>query len=381
MLAVASLWLTRPLKPSARLLCGALILCLVPQVVLAQEPEENTESSAASSETSSASKSSEAPLYASRDIRNKSLIAAAMDDEAQWLETEHGKILALYRPTEARKTLGVLILFHAAENPQFWPPMLENLRANLPRYGWETLAISLPHKYPAAIPERPSSSSFSASASSANAESDEETAEIPPQEETAAPEENAEPEDNTAAASSSAPSSSSAASSSVAREVLITTYVDAAFNFLKEKGQLNVVVLTDNSSAHQVLQTLLPQIKENKRDTTVVDGPLQALAIINLQQQEPMSKPELEAIFGAEQLPVMDIFFTPDNPEQRETRELHRAVAMRKKLADYQQLLSDSQPKLVETDHQSYLLGRVRGFMQQKASGTELKAQTDNAQQ
>lgn len=368
MLAVASLWLTRPLKPSARLLCGALILCLVPQVVLAQEPEENTESSAASSETSSASKSSEAPLYASRDIRNKSLIAAAMDDEAQWLETEHGKILALYRPTEARKTLGVLILFHAAENPQFWPPMLENLRANLPRYGWETLAISLPHKYPAAIPKRPSSSSFSASASSADAdaETDDETAEIPAQEE---------------AAFSSAPSSSSAASSSVAREVLIATYVDAAFTFLKEKGQLNVVVLTDNSSTHQVLQTLLPQIKPNQNDTTVVDGPLQALIIANLQQQEPMSKPKLEAIFGAEQLPVMDIFFTPDNPEQRETRELHRAVAMRKKLADYQQLLSDSQPKLVETDYQSYLLGRVRGFMQQKASGTELKAQTDNAQQ
>ena len=366
MLAVASLWLTRSLKPSARLLCAALILCLLPLTTIAQEPEADAESSAVISETSSSSKSSEAPLYASREIRNKSLIAAAMDDEAQWLETEHGKILALYRPTEAKKTLGALILFHAAENPQFWPPMLENLRANLPRYGWETLAISLPHKYPAAIPERPSSSSFSASASSADAETDDETAEIPAQEE---------------AAFSSAPSSSSAASSSVAREVLIATYVDAALTFLKEKGQLNVVVLTDNSSTHQVLQTLLPQIKPNQNDTTVVDGPLQALIIANLQQQEPMSKPELEAIFGAEQLPVMDIFFTPDNPEQRETRELHRAVAMRKKLADYQQLLSDSQPKLVETDYQSYLLGRVRGFMQQKASGTELKAQTDNAQQ
>lgn len=361
------------------------MLCLLPQLTLAQEPEENTESSAARSETSSSSKSSEAPLYESRDIRNQSLIAAAVDDEAQWLETEHGKILALYRPTEAKKTLGVLILFHAAENPQFWPPMLENLRANLPRYGWETLAISLPHKYPPAIPERPSSSSFSASASSANAETDgqpdEETVESPAQEEAATPEENTEPEENAVAAPSSAPSSSSAASSSIAREILITTYVDAAFNFLKEKGQLNVVVLTDNSSTYQVMQTLLPQIKENKRDTSVVDGPLQALVITNLQQQEPIAKAELEVIFGTAQLPVMDIFFTPDNPEQTEARELHRAVAMRKKLADYQQLLSDSQPKLVEKDHRSYLLGRVRGFMRQKASGTELNAQGNNPQQ
>ncbi len=86
-------------------------------------------------------------------------------------------------------------------------------------------------------------------------------------------------------------------------------------------------------------------------------------------------------IFGTAQLPVMDIFFAPDNPEQIEARELHRAVAMRKKLADYQQLLGDSQPKLVEKDHRSYLLGRVRGFIQEKASGTELEAQTNNPQQ
>ena len=348
----------------------------MPQLTFAQEPDENTESSAASSETSSSSKSSEAPLYESRDIRNKSLIASAVDDEAQWLETEHGKILALYRPTEAKKTLGVLILFHAAEKPQFWPPMLENLRANLPRYGWETLAISLPHKYPAAVPARPSSSSVSASASSASNETDGETTGEDTQTETPTT-----PDETPAAASSSTPGLSSAASSSVAREALITTYVDAAFTFLKEKGQLNAVVLTDNSSAYQVLQNLLPQIKENERDASVVDGPLQALVITNLQQQEPIAQAELEVIFGTAQLPVMDIFFTPDNPEQTEARDLHRAVAMRKKLADYQQLLSDSQPKLVEKDHRNYLLGRVRGFMRQKASGTELEAQSNNPQQ
>ncbi|WP_062066258.1 DUF3530 family protein [Cellvibrio sp. OA-2007] len=365
MLAVG-LWPTRSIKTPAGLLCGALLLCLLPLISTAQEPEENAESSAASSAASSSSKSSEAPLYPSRTMRNKSLFADEIKDEAQWLDTEHGKILALYRPTEAKKTLGVLILFHAAENPQFWPPMLENLRANLPRYGWETLAISLPHKYPAPIPARPSSSSFSASASSASGETEDNTEDAAPADETAAQEE------AVAAASSSAPGSSSAASSSVAREVLIATYVEAAFGFLKEKGRFNVVVLTDNSSAHQVLQNLLPQVKENKRDASVVDGPLQALVITNLQQQEPISKTELEAIFSAAQLPVMDIFFAPDNAEQHDARELHRAIAMRKKLADYQQHLIDTQPKMVEQDHQSYLLGRVRGFMKQKASGSEL---------
>lgn len=358
-------WPIKLISHRAQLATALIALCLLPLTTIAQEPEENTELSAASS---SSSKSSEAPPYPSRDIRDKSLIAAALDDEAQWLETEHGKILALYRPTEAKKTLGVLILFHAAENPQLWPPTLENLRANLPRYGWETLAISLPQRYPAAIPARPSSSSASASASSAAADN-ETPAETPAAEAVAA------------SSSSSTASSSSAASPSVAREVLIATYVDAAFNFLKEKGQLNTIVLTDNSAAFQIMQTLAPQIKDNSRDPTVVDGPLQALIITNLQQQEPLTKQELESIFDAKQLPVLDLFFAPIDAELMQARELHRAVAMRKKVADYYQRLIDDQPKLVEQDHQSFLLGRVRGFMQQKASGTELKAQGKNAQQ
>ncbi|WP_331353378.1 DUF3530 family protein [Cellvibrio sp. UBA7671] len=361
-------WPMRFINRRPRLAHALLALCLSPLAAIAQEPEENTESSTASSAISSISKSSEAPLYPSRDIRDKSLIAAAMNDEAQWLETEHGKILALYRPTEAKKTLGVLILLHAAENPQLWPPTLENLRANLPRYGWETLAISLPQRYLAAIPARPSSASASASLSSAAADT-EAAAETPP-EETAA-----------ASASSSVPSSSTATSSSVARDALIATYVDAAFNFLKEKGQLNTVVLTDNSLAFQIMQILAPKIKDNSRDTTVVDGPLQALIVTNLQQQEPIIKQELETIFAAKQLPVLDLFFAPIDAGQLQARELHRAVAMRKKVVDYQQLLIDDQPKLVEQDHQSFLLGRVRGFMQQKASGTELKAQSENVQQ
>ncbi|MEN0038413.1 MAG: DUF3530 family protein [Cellvibrio sp.] len=342
---------------------GAMLLVwLLSPNLCAQEPDANTEASAPSSETSSSSKSSEAPLYPSRDIRDKTLLAKVLDDEAQWLETEHGKVLALYRPTEAKVTRGVLILFHAAENPQLWPPMLENLRANLPRYGWETLALSLPQKYPAAIPARPSSSSASASSASADATAPETTEPAATDPATA---------DDSAASSAESASASSAASSSVPRDVLIETYINAAFTFLEEKGQLNRVILTDNSSVFQVLEKLIPQVQENKRDKDTLDGPLQALVITNLQQQEPISKSELEAIFGAEKLPVLDIFFTPDNPEQTEARDLHRAVAMRKKLDSYQQLLLDSQPKLIEQDHQSFLLGRVRGFMQQKADGSE----------
>lgn len=345
------------------ILWGALLLCMSLHQGLAQEPTEDTSSSA----VSSSSRSSEASLYPSRDMRDKSLIANVMDDEAQWLDTEYGKILALYRPTEAKTTHGVLVLFHATENPQTWPPLLENLRASLPRYGWETLAISLPQKYPATIPARPSSSSASASASNAGTEA------APDPTET-------DPTSAESSSSSNLSSSTSTASSSVARDLLIQAYTNAAFGFLKEKGQLNAVVLVDNSSVYLVLQTLTPQIQLNARDTTIMDGPFQALVITNLQNQEPASKLELEGIFTTPQLPVLDIFFLPETPEQIASRNLHKAVAMRRKVTTYYPLLMDSQSKPTEEDHQSYLLGRVRGFMQQQAGGTEVKSSKNDKQ-
>lgn len=354
---------TRLIKSATQILCGSLLLCLFPSITLAQEPSPNTESSVATTEISSSSQSSEAPLYPSRDMRDKSLIAKAMVDEAQWLDTEYGKILALYRPTEAKITHGALILFHATENPQAWPPLLENLRAQLPRYGWETLAISLPQKHPATIPARPSSSSAGASASSADTETAETTTPEP-----------------VAPISTASSSSSSILSSAVARDLLIEAYINAALEFLKEKDQLNTVILADNSSVHLVLQTLSPQIRVTNGDATIMDGPLQALVITNMQNQEPINRVELEGVFATPQLPVLDIFFSPDNPEQTSSRDLHRAVAMRKKVATYQQLLMNIQPKLTEQDHQSYLLGRIRGFMQQQASGTEAKAPGDGKQ-
>ncbi|HSC69579.1 MAG TPA: DUF3530 family protein [Cellvibrio sp.] len=335
------------------LYAGIVYLHLCSVSLYAQEQDTNAGASFANSTAYSSSHSSEAPLYPSRSMRDQTLLAKAMDDEAQWLDTEHGKILALYRPTEAKTTHGVLILFHAAENPQLWPPVLENLRARLPRYGWETLAISLPQKYSPTIPARQTSSS--ASATSSNTE-------------LAAP----EPARTTDSSSTNA-ASSSTASSFVTRESYIDAYVKAAFEFVEEKGQLNTVVLADNSSAYQILEELIPQIKQNKNSSGTVDGPLQAVVITNLQPQEPLGKAELEIIFSSQRLPIMDIFFAPSNPEQIELRELHQAVAMRKKVVDYQQVLMNTQSKQAEHDHQSYLLGRVRGFMQHEAKGTEIE--------
>ncbi len=349
--------------------CTRFCLCLCLGLLLhttvqAQQPDAEAPSSEASASAQSSAASSEAPLYESRAMRDKTLIAEAAGEQAQWLDTEYGKLLVFYRPTEAKRTRGVLILFHAAEDPQTWPPILENLRANLPRYGWETLAVTLPQQYPAPVPARPSSSS----ASSEPAATEQTNTENP-----------AAVASATSAVSSEASApSSSAASSAVPRETLIQAYVTATFEFLQKKGQFNAVLLVDNSSANPVLAQLLPQIKENVRDPATIDGPIQALVMTNLQSQEPLASSELAAIFTNKQLPVLDVFFTPDDAEQTKARELHRAIAMRQKLDNYLQTSLDSQPKIVETDPRSFLAARVRGFMQRHASGTEVKGNGEN---
>jgi hypothetical protein len=121
------------------------------------------------------------------------------------------------------------------------------------------------------------------------------------------------------------------------------------------------------------MQLLSPNIKTNQLDPNTVDGPLQALVITNLQPQEPLSIQELEASFNQPQLPILDIFFAPDDSKQKHQRGLHKTAAMRNKLDYYQQLSLEQQPKIIEDDAASFLLGRVRGFMEKKAKGTEVK--------
>lgn len=353
-------YLTNFLAPHffRRFVFVALAILPVSLDLQAQEPPASEQTSpaedtanAATQPLASSSSSSEVPLYPSRGVRDKTLIAQAAGEQAQWLDTEHGKLLAFYRPTEARTTHGVLVLFHSAEDPQTWPPILENLRANLPRFGWETLAITLPHRYPQPIPLRPSSAS---SSTVSTTESTEETPGADAQQQT----------DSSAA-------QSSVSSPAVPRDTLIQAYVQAAFDFLQGKGQMNAVVLVDNSSATPVIQHLLPQLQVNAEDSDRFDGPIQALVITNLQSQEPLTTNELVTLFGNPKLPVLDVFFNPDTAEQKRAKEAHRAVAMRQKLEVFQQAALDSQPKIVETDPRSFLAARVRGFMKRHADGAE----------
>ena len=277
----------------------------------------------------------------SREERYNQLLAEAKPDEVRWLETPDEKILALFRPTEARTTKGAVLILHAAEVPPGWPPSFENLRRYLPRYGWVTLAVALPSQQPSAVPER----------------------EIPPpaQEEQTDQQEAADeatPAEEKPAAEPPAPKPQPSRTEIIARRV------GAAAAFLREQGQENILVLVDNSSVVDSMAALQPS----------ASNPPQALILVNLQTQEPLTREQLEGLFANPALPVLDLFTQANDDQQAALRQRHRAAALRNKMENYYPLqLLPLQPQDLDNPR-SFWLERTRGFMERQAQGKETKS-------
>lgn len=330
--------------------------------VQAQDPppsaDPNATQEAATSASTTPEKPPEKPIYGSTSERDNALLANAKPTEIQWLETPNEKFIGLYKEGETRKAKGALLILHAPELPQLWPAPLESLRRNLPIYGWETLTIPLPQKYVNAIPERDTpTSATTASDDNANTSEASSTESSPAQ----------------STSADAAQSSSASSQSSLPRAQIINERVDAGITYLNKNGQYNVVILVDNSSAPFGLEEIFKKINTGTSTQETLDGPLQALIIVNLQSQEPLTKEQLNAIFSSENLPIMDVFFDPDTPYQREVRRLHHAAAMRKNVNDYRQVILPPDHRVSIDDKQGFWLEKVRGFMERKAEGTELK--------
>lgn len=334
---------------------GLLLVLLASGQSYAQDPAASSAGSETAGAASSA-QSSEKPIYNStrerdNDLLAKAYAAIAKPEEIVWLETREERIVSLFRLAETRKTKGALLLLHAPETPQLWPPSLENPRRNLSLYGWATMALALPAKYPATVPVRETASS----AGDGNATS--------------------EAASSSAAAESTGSSSSSSSSAKLVppRNEVIASRVNAAVTQLNKDGQFNLVVLVDNSSAPDALAGLLQKVNKNGGTPDTIDGPLQALILVNMQEQEPLTKAQLSGIFSVSALPVLDVFFGPENPAMLEARRLHKAEAMRQNLKEYQQLLISPEQQPTIDEKRGYWLARVQGFMDQAARGSEQK--------
>lgn len=331
-------------------------LTTIVEMSFAQTPETAKPAEATAPATTeapapdSALPAAEKPTYTSTIERDNALLASAKPDEIQWLETPNEKFLALYKLAETRKTKGSLLILHAPELPQLWPAQLDNLRRNLPLYGWETMTVPLPQKYAEVIPKR---------------ELPQTTAE--------APAESAPATDPAAA------QTDTEAKPPMARDQLINERVAAAVAQINKNGKFNLVVLVDNSSAPFALADLLKKTSSGTGKGKI-NGPIQAVVLVNLQDKEPLTKEQLAAIFSMPDLPVMDVFLNPDDQIQIDVRRLHKAEAMRQNLKNYQQLILPPEHLVTVDSKQTFWLEKVRGFMKQ-VEGDELPNRTQASAQ
>ncbi|MET0357536.1 MAG: DUF3530 family protein, partial [Cellvibrio sp.] len=231
-----------------------------------------------------------------------------------------------------------------------WPANIENIRRNLPLYSWSTMALPLPAKYSIAAPERDAAPTPTPTTEASEAA-------VTPTE---------------ASTASSTAASSEAAKPVIAREKLIAGRVTAAVAEINKEisklGKVDLAVLVDNSSAPDALAALYPSF--NIASGSTAESPLKALILVNLQDQEPLTKAQLTAIFANSNLRIMDVFFNPDNKAQTELRRLHKAEAMRQNIKDYRQLILPVQPNVAVEDTQSFWLGKTHGFLNSKLEGS-----------
>jgi hypothetical protein len=157
------------------------------------------------------------------------------------------------------------------------------------------------------------------------------------------------------------------------RENTVSETITAAINYLHQQGKFNLVLLSDNRLLHPATQHLLPQIKPNPKDPKTIDGPMQALIVLNIQAQHPLTQELLEASFSSPELPVLDVFFNPPFVTQEQDQRLHKTTAARKKLLKYRQHTFAYPEENTLNESQQFWLSTVRGFMDKEAKGTELK--------
>jgi len=147
----------------------------------------------------------------------------------------------------------------------------------------------------------------------------------------------------------------------------------AAIDDLHQKGKFNLVLLTDNRLLNPATAHLLPQIKPNPKDPKTIDGPLQALVLLNIEAQFPLTQDQLEASFSSPELPLLDVFFNPPFTTQEQDQRLHKTTAARKKLKHYRQQIFAYPDESMLDQPQQFWLSNVRGFLDKEAKGTEIK--------
>jgi len=75
---------------------------------------------------------------------SEQIVDYLIDGEAEWLNVDQHKILAIYTEATTPATKGSVIIIHGSGAHPNWSDIIQPLRTELPESGWSTLSIQMP---------------------------------------------------------------------------------------------------------------------------------------------------------------------------------------------------------------------------------------------
>ena len=334
--------------------------------------------------------------------RQREVVELVNDDESF-----HG----LFLQENMGQPQGGILLLHDNQQHAHWPTIVGPLRQYLPDYGWATLAIELPSQPIAQLPQRPSygmpgspdSGETVDEASENEAASSDETDSSPAEQSRNEADTNDDPNsiggnasgqpeppeaDNTlsdennepalprlnrlpeAAESTETDNDTQAlteTSASMRYQQQMRNRVNTAMDYLKSRGQLNLVIIANGNSASWAVNYLLNQQQQREGED---EKSIEAFSLILIDaQQNTHDQLYLEEQLTQLEIPILDLVInynraSSDNSQRRAGMMRHQ------QRQDYRQLTL-SAADLMNEQHQQ-VKRRVRGWLRSNAAGSEL---------
>ncbi|WP_175574331.1 DUF3530 family protein [Teredinibacter haidensis] len=351
-----------------RLIC-ALNLLLFYSATGAQEVQEGEQLN--DTETSTATGSpTPVPLSApDTEASQQQRLREELDSQGLVTLNANGKdFLGLWQPDTSGVPIGAVLIFHAEGEHANWPNTISVIREHLARFGWATLSISLANPSPQKPPTRPQT-------------------QLPK------PEESSEAQktegENTAQASATAEVSpipeAKPEGPSKDIEQIIQARAQAAMDYLKNKGQYNIVFVGYGLGAARAARFLdsignrvatgdLDKQLRKTKSKAVISRPVRALILVNARNHIPSGNdPQEKALtdwLNDDSLPILDIY-TPYHYLDAFEPGARKKAARTKQLSRYTQVKIGL---LTTTDEEkeNLLAKRVRGFLNKNARGVRI---------
>ncbi|UTW47537.1 DUF3530 family protein [Bacterioplanoides sp. SCSIO 12839] len=334
--------------------------------------------------------------------RQREVVELVNDDESF-----HG----LFLQENMGQPQGGILLLHDNQQHAQWPTIVGPLRQYLPDYGWATLAIELPSQPIAQLPQRPSygipgspdsveaadeaseneaasadeTGSSPAEQSSNETDTNDDTGSIggntsgqpePPEagntlsdenNEPALPRLNRLPDTAESTGTDNDTQALTETSASMRYQQHMRNRVNTAMDYLKSRGQLNLVIIANGNSASWAVNYLLNQQQQREGEE---EKSIEAFSLVLVDaQQNTHDQLYLEEQLTQLEIPILDLVInynraSSDNSQRRAGMMRHQ------QRQNYRQLTISAADLMNEQHHQ--VKRRIRGWLKTNAAGSEL---------